>query len=179
MSQTLLVNTRHARRLVVSRQRLAGPRPAGGIDAARSVLRSLRCVQLDPINVVARSHLLIMWIRLGVNPEPHLDELLWRERWLFEYWAHAASLVLTEDYPIHAANMAIFPPVESNYGRRVEAWLAANDKLRKHILSTLRKSGPLPPARSTTMPRSAGNPAAGPTAAAWSGCWSSYGGAGR
>jgi uncharacterized protein YcaQ len=23
--------------------------------------------------------------------------LLWRERWLFEYWAHAASIVLTEE----------------------------------------------------------------------------------
>jgi len=31
--------------------------------------------------------------------------LLWRERWLFEYWAHAASIVLTEDYPIHHAMM--------------------------------------------------------------------------
>ncbi|MGH3761083.1 winged helix-turn-helix domain-containing protein [Actinophytocola sp.] len=138
------MNARTARRLVVSRQRLAGPRLAGDLDGARSVLRSLRCVQLDPINVVARSHLLVLWSRLGVNPDRHLEQLLWRDRWLFEYWAHAASLVLTEDYPIHAANMAVFPPVESSYGRRVEAWLAANDKLRKHILDTLRAEGPLP-----------------------------------
>lgn len=128
---------------MVSRQRLAGPPPSVGLETARSVLRSLRCVQLDPINVVARSHLLVLWSRLGTDPRPYYDQLL-EERWLFEYWAHAASLVLTEDYPIHAVNMANFPPVWATYGRQVEAWLAANGTLREYVLRTLRDSGPLP-----------------------------------
>ncbi len=44
---------------------------------------------------------MVLWSRLGGFDRDDLDTLLWRERWLFEYWAHAASIVLTEDYPIH------------------------------------------------------------------------------
>ena len=51
----------HARRLAVLAQRLAGPVDGG----LRDVLRSLRGLQLDPVNVVARSHLLVLWSRLG------------------------------------------------------------------------------------------------------------------
>ena len=47
--------------------------------------------------------MLVLWSRLGGFDRA--DTLLWRERWLFEYWPHAASVVLTEDYPIHHAMM--------------------------------------------------------------------------
>ncbi|HEY2287658.1 MAG TPA: crosslink repair DNA glycosylase YcaQ family protein [Streptosporangiaceae bacterium] len=50
----------------------------------------LRVLQLNPVNVVARSHLLVLWSRLGPFDRADLDTLLWRERWLFEYWTHAA-----------------------------------------------------------------------------------------
>ena len=68
-------------------------------------MRDLGCLQIDPISVVARSHLLVLWSRLGPYDVAHLDQLLWDDRSLFEYWAHAASIVLTEDFPIHAAFM--------------------------------------------------------------------------
>jgi uncharacterized protein YcaQ len=84
-----------ARRLAVRSQHLAGPPVPAGIDGMRQVLRGLRVLQIDPVNVVARSHLLVLWSRLGGFDRDDLDTLLWRERWLFEYWAHAASIVLT------------------------------------------------------------------------------------
>src|SRR5262245_24943147 len=90
-----------ARRLAVSRQRLAGPRPTSLQPGTMfDVIRDLGCVQLDPISVVARSHQLVLFSRLGKYDLAHLDKLLWEERRLFEYWAHAASIVLTEEYPI-------------------------------------------------------------------------------
>jgi uncharacterized protein len=48
-----------ARRLAVRSQLLAGPHPDSGIAGLRQVLRAVRCLQLDPVNVVARSHLLM------------------------------------------------------------------------------------------------------------------------
>jgi uncharacterized protein YcaQ len=61
---------------------------------------------------------------------------------LFEYWAHSASIVLTEDYPIHQLMMADYRvTVES---AAMQAWLAANDDFRRYILDLLRDSGPLP-----------------------------------
>jgi uncharacterized protein len=88
-----------ARRLIVSRQRLAGPLPAGpvGPEAIMDVATDLASLQLDPISVVARSHLLVLWSRLGRYDPADLEALLWRDRRLFEYWARAAAIVCTED----------------------------------------------------------------------------------
>jgi uncharacterized protein YcaQ len=135
-----------ARRLIVSRQRLAGPLPAGpsGPEAILDVATDLASLQLDPISVVARSHLLVLRSRLGRFDPADLEALLWRDRRLFEYWAHAAAIVCTEDYPIHSLLMRRYPSDRYAHGRRMRAWLAANQGLRRSILRQLRVSGPLP-----------------------------------
>ncbi len=85
------------RRLVISRQHLDGAERPSLMD----VIRDLGCVQLDPIRHVERTHLLVLWSRLGQFDASELDRLRFEERVLFEYWAHAASLVLTEEWPVH------------------------------------------------------------------------------
>jgi len=140
VADDLVLSLGEARRLAVRGQDLAGPSPAAGIDGMWQVLRGLRVLQLDPVSVVARSHLLVLWSRLGGFDRDDLDTLLWRERWLFEYWAHAASIVLTEDYPIHRAMMQAYRTVEN---QRMRDWLAANEDFR-YVLDRLRDAGPLP-----------------------------------
>ena len=78
-----------ARRLIVSRQRLARPLPAGPVEpeAIMDVASDLASLQLDPISVVARSHLLVLRSRLGRYDPADLEALLWRDRRLFEFWA--------------------------------------------------------------------------------------------
>lgn len=131
-----------ARRLVLSRQRLAGPPPVGpGPEAIMEVATGLASLQLDPISVVARSHQLVLWSRLGRYDLADLDGLLWRERRLFEYWAHAAAIVCTDDYPIHSLLMRRYPSARH---AQLRAWLADNQALRRSILRQLRAGGPLP-----------------------------------
>ncbi|HEX3214535.1 MAG TPA: crosslink repair DNA glycosylase YcaQ family protein [Actinomycetota bacterium] len=131
-----------ARRLVLSRQRLAGPPPVGpGPEAIMEVATDLASLQLDPISVVARSHQLVLWSRLGRYDLADLDGLLWRERRLFEYWAHAAAIVCTDDYPIHSLLMRRYPSARH---AQLRAWLADNQALRRSILRQLRAGGPLP-----------------------------------
>lgn len=139
MSNVPVLSLADARRLAIRCQYLAGPRPDKGIDGMREVLRAVRCLQLDPVNVVARSHLLVLWSRLGEFDRGDLDTLLWRERWLFEYWAHAASIVLTEDYQIHRLMMRAYP--EAEYA---QAWMAMNEEFRRYVLAALREAGSLP-----------------------------------
>ncbi len=133
-----------ARRLAITRQRLAGPRAPANARGIMDVMRDLGCVQLDPISAVARSHSLVLWSRLGAYDTAHLDALLWRERKLFEYWAHCASIVLSEDYPIHSALMRNYASDDSAWARRVRDWIKVNDALRRAILSRIRRDGPLP-----------------------------------
>jgi uncharacterized protein YcaQ len=134
-----------ARRLILSRQRLAGPPPAaGGTGAIMEVTGDLGSLQLDPISVVARSHLLVLWSRLGGYDRADLDTVLWRERRLFEYWTHAAAIVCTADYPIHSLLMRRYPSDRFASSRKMRAWLADNQALRRSILRQLRDRGPLP-----------------------------------
>ena len=133
-----------ARRLFVTRQHLGGPRPAAGPDGIMEVAGDLGCLQLDPISVVARSHQLVLWSRLGKFDPADLERLLWRERSLFEYWAHAAAIVCTRDYPIHQLLMRRYPSDRWAHSRRVQAWLAENQALRRSILRRIRADGPLP-----------------------------------
>jgi uncharacterized protein len=132
-----------ARRLAIAKQRLAGHEPRSSPAKVLDVIRSIRCVQLDPISVVARSPLLVLRSRLRDFQPRHLDRLLYRDRSLFEYWAHAASIVLSEDYPIFRYRMRNWPGPPGSWGDRVRDWMQLNAKLRRSVLSELRKRGPL------------------------------------
>src|SRR5213593_937046 len=133
-----------ARHLFIAQQRLAGPRPPANAAGIMEVVRDLGCLQLDPISAVARSHMLVLWSRLGPYDRAHLDTLMWQERKLFEYWAHAASIVLTEDYAIHNLRMRRYGKADSTWHQRIRAWMEKNDALRRHIKTELRRNGPLP-----------------------------------
>ena len=107
------------------------------------IVRDLGCLQIDPTNVVARTQYLVLFSRLGPFRTAELDRLAYEERRLFEYWAHQASLVLSEDYPIHSWYMRTASFGKSLWDQRVERWLTANEELRLHVLSDLRARGPL------------------------------------
>ncbi|MDP9296556.1 MAG: winged helix DNA-binding domain-containing protein [Actinomycetota bacterium] len=137
------VSLESARRLAVSRQRLAGKPAPADREGLLDVVRDLGCLQLDPISHVAKSHLLVTWSRLGPYDPTILDELLWQERQLFEYFAHAAAIVLTEDYPIHRFQMRRAWTSEREYSRRIRGWVKTNGGLRRNILTQLRRRGPM------------------------------------
>jgi uncharacterized protein YcaQ len=139
----LTVSPTDVRRLAVTKQRLSGPRPPATAAGLMEVIRDLRCVQLDPTNAVAPTQLLVPWSRVGPYDTALLDDLLWKEKMLFHYWAHAASWVLTEDYPIHRREMRSYLTDDGAWTRRMRIWVEDNAELKRHILSELRRRGPL------------------------------------
>jgi uncharacterized protein YcaQ len=143
MKETPVISRTVARRLAIVAQGLAGPRPRADTAGIMDVVGRLGCLQLDPINIVARSHLLVLWSRLGSYDQGLLDSLLWQERRLFEYWAHAASIVLTQDYPIHQMRMRSYGKGSDSWSQQVSAWMQQNEPLRISILSALQQRGPL------------------------------------
>lgn len=110
-----------------------------------AAVRDLAYVQWDPVPIVAPSHLLSLWARLGEFRPELLERLLWDDKRLFEHWTPMASLVLTEDYPLYASLMRRYPAsLSRSWGRQREEarrFLATHRALRRHVLEELR-SGP-------------------------------------
>jgi uncharacterized protein YcaQ len=85
-----------ARRLVLAAQGLLGaPDRAAGVAG---MLRRLGAVQLDTISVLARSHELVPYARLGPVGKGAVEGAYWGGA-AFEYWAHAACILPLEDWP--------------------------------------------------------------------------------
>src|SRR6266851_7196999 len=108
MKTLRLLTPTHVRRLAILRQHLTAQRLPATPEGILQTVQELGCLQLDPISVVARSHTLVLWNRIGKYDPAHLDTLLWKDRALFEYWAHQASIVLTEEYPIFSSMIRTF-----------------------------------------------------------------------
>src|ERR1700704_4791334 len=127
------IRIEHARRLAVARQRLSGPRPNPiTADHIHALVRTLGCLQLDPTAIVARNHLLVAFSRLGAFDPKLVDSLLWEQRRLYEYWAHQASIVPTEDRALH---LALPPPWADQ--RTTASWMTTRGRFSELVLARL------------------------------------------
>ncbi|MFJ3661285.1 winged helix-turn-helix domain-containing protein [Streptomyces sp. NPDC090119] len=98
----LVLTADDARRLALRAQGFLGaPDRRSG---ARGVLRALGAVQLDTISVLARSHELIPYARLGAVGRKDVESAYWHTPssgapHAFEYWSHAACILPVEEWP--------------------------------------------------------------------------------
>ncbi len=144
MKHTDTISPTIARRLVIMRQHLAGRRAPANSEGMMDVMRDIRYLQLDPMRIVAPSHTLVLWSRLGPYDISLLDKLLWKERRLFEDWAQATSIVLTEDYPIFEALKLGFAAGDTSWALKIRKWMNENKRFSTYILKELSHKGPLP-----------------------------------
>ncbi|MEU6868098.1 crosslink repair DNA glycosylase YcaQ family protein [Streptomyces sp. NPDC046876] len=125
-----------ARRLALRAQGFLGaPDRRGGV---RGILRHLGAVQLDTISVLARSHELIPYARLGAVGREAVERAYWSEQHAFEYWSHAACILPIEEWP----HFAFRRRVKRAQGYR---WHRMKDKEGscRLVLDRLRAEGPL------------------------------------
>ncbi|MFD7558181.1 winged helix-turn-helix domain-containing protein [Streptomyces sp. NPDC059835] len=133
---TLSLSADEARRIALRAQGFLGaPDRRGGV---RGVLRHLGAVQLDTISVLARSHELIPYARLGAVGRDTVEKAYWSDSHAFEYWSHAACILPIEEWP----HFAFRRRARRARGHR---WHVLQDKERstKAVLDRLKADGPL------------------------------------
>ena len=91
----------HRRLTLYAQGFLGAAAKRGGVPG---MLRRVRAVQLDTISVLARSHELVAYARLGPVGRDAVERAYWPAGTplTFEYWAHAASILPIADWPYYA-----------------------------------------------------------------------------
>lgn len=101
----------------------------------RGVLERLGAVQLDTIAVLARSHELVAYARLGPVGRQAVEAAYWGGG-AFEYWAHAACIMPVQTWPLFAFRR------RHNRTRRADR-LAGLSRVVREVVDRLRDEGPL------------------------------------
>jgi uncharacterized protein len=130
-----------ARELAVEGSLLSGRQPTPDADGMLAVVQRLGGLQIDPTRTVEKTHLLVLWSRIGTYDRVLLDRLLWQERRLFEY---NAFILPIERLPEARFLMAHFATGSGAWQARVRDWMTANRAFRRATLARLRSEGPLP-----------------------------------
>src|ERR1700733_6388997 len=112
----------------------AGARRGGGAG----VLRRVSAVQLDTISVLARSHELGAYARLGPVGRDTVERAYWpaTRPTTFEYWAHAACILPIADWPYYAWR-------RRSIAARGQRWHKVSEQACEQVLGRLRDEGPL------------------------------------
>jgi uncharacterized protein YcaQ len=143
--------------MALSAQGLARARPAGPHGARRlsGLVADLGVVQIDSVNVVARTHYLPAFSRLGAYERETLEQAAWGPKpRLFEYWGHEASLLPQSSHPLFRWRM--------ERARAGETWtgLARFGRERRpyidQVLNRIDLEGPLTGGDFAEGPREAG-----------------------
>ena len=125
------------KRFIIGRQGLWPGRRFAGKDGVAAAIRSSEALQLDPLNIVARSQEIALWGRvLDFRPE-HLYQVAYDERQFFDYGGGLFFYPM-EDFPYWRAGMQhpeLYP--------RWTNFIAEHPEVLTQVLGAIRERGPL------------------------------------
>jgi uncharacterized protein YcaQ len=135
-----------ARTLAIYTQGLAAANqadtPPKDIDI-ENIVERLGCVQLDTLNLVQRSHYLVLWSRLGSYDPVDFDGLIYspEQRRLFEGWQRVASIIPMKDYRYQLPRMQ---RMRKNHSEGFLKWFdQEGHELMDMVLDRIHKEGAL------------------------------------
>ena len=141
--QTISIDA--ARRTFLAAQGFAEPRPdtAPTRRHLKRVLSRVQLLQLDSVNVAVRAHYMPVFSRLGAYEPALVDEAAWthsarRPRLLVESWAHEASLLPVEDWPLLRSGAK-----RDGWWKHYAPLAEKSPGLVDEILAVVKESGPI------------------------------------
>jgi len=129
-----------ARRIALAAQGFDRPRPKRvDVRHLRRTIHQLGLIQIDYVNVLLPAQYQVPFSRLGPYDRSRFDDLVYREREFTEQWAHEASIIPMDTWPLLRHRMdtrRVYP-----YG--FEKFLEQNPEYAQLVLDLVRARGPL------------------------------------
>ncbi len=143
----ITISKEQARKLFLVKQHLVGePEPGGFHEHVKSLISDIGFIQWDPVTIVAPSHVISLWSRIGNFDWDDLESMMWESKEIFLYYAPVAFIVLTEDYPIFNSLMKDYPEslgdAWRNHIEPARKFLDSHEELRSRVLKSL-ANGPV------------------------------------
>jgi len=144
VKQTL--SAAEARRIALAAQGFGRTRPPiAGIRQLNLAMARMATLQIDSVNVFARSHYMPLFSRLGAYETADLDRLLFARRPPYvEYWAHVAAFIPATDWGLFRFRM---DEMRAWYSARNDGWFSSNRDIVDWVRAELADRGPLRPAQ--------------------------------
>lgn len=139
------ISLKTARRIALAAQGFGERRPTAPVDRRylKRFLARNGLLQMDSVNVLVRAHYMPLYSRLGAYPLELIDNnARSRKRMMFEYWAHEASLLPLELYPLMRWRMERAERGERVYSGLVRYGRENSDYIAK-VLEKIAERGPL------------------------------------
>lgn len=135
-----------ARRIALAAQGFTQRRPdVAGTRQLNLTMNRLSTLQIDSVNVFARSHYMPLFSRVGAYDTAALDRLLFARRAPYvEYWAHVAAFIPATDWSLFDFRMH---DMRARYGTDPDGWFQQHHRIVEWVRDELRARGPLRPAQ--------------------------------
>jgi uncharacterized protein YcaQ len=135
-----------ARRIALAAQGFSRERPAAAATRQLNLaIQRMQTLQIDSVNVFARSHYMPLFSRLGAYDTTALDRLLFARRAPYvEYWAHVAAFIPASDWSLFRFRM---DQMRAKYGTKPDGWFAGHREIVDWVRAELAERGPLRPAQ--------------------------------
>ncbi len=131
------ISNQTARRFVLGKQGLWPGRRWKGKKGTAQAIRECEAVQLDPLNIFARSQDIVLHSRvLDYKPE-YLYQIAYKDRHFFDYGGWLAMYPMS-DLPYFRVHME-----HRKHHKRIENFMLSSPELFEQVRAELRSRGPL------------------------------------
>jgi uncharacterized protein YcaQ len=138
-ARTTDLSAAQARRIALAAQGFTDRRPPGRVDRRhlRKVFERINVVQVDSVNVLVRSQELPLFARLGPHPRTMLAQAI-DDGELFEYWAHVAAIVPSNQHRLFRWKMA-----SGHEWKAIDRIAAEKPGFVEEVKARIRDGGPI------------------------------------
>ncbi len=132
----IIISPDEARNIALGRQLIFNDNSTSPKKKLLNIIEQIGYVQIDTISIVERAHKHILWTRQPEFKNEMLDELIDKDKKVFEFWDHAAAYLPMKHFRFTLQRKEM-------YAKKYRHWGNKNKKMLNSIIDRIKSEGPL------------------------------------